>query len=77
MLVRPRAGPEFGLEALRGLNKILSSNDLILAGHDVFFDQGLVPNKLAFEECAEALDLCGCFSEYRAEFNSGVRVASG
>ena len=52
--------PEFGLEALRGLNKILSSNDLILAGHDVFFDQGLMPNKLAFEKCAEALDLRGC-----------------
>ena len=52
--------PDFGLEALRGLYKILSSNDLTLAGHDVFLDQGLVANKRTFEELAAVLDLRGC-----------------
>lgn len=48
---------DFGLEALRGLHKILTSTGLDTSGHSVFLDQGLVNNRATFDALVAELGL--------------------
>ena len=51
---------EFGLQALRGLAKILATNGLPAKDQRAFFDAGLVPNAAAFARLAIQLQLDEC-----------------
>jgi hypothetical protein len=50
---------DVGIEAVRGLHKILSFTGLGISGHAVFLDQGLVPSRLGFNGLLGELGLSG------------------
>jgi len=60
VVVPSKCRSNLGQEAVRGLHKILSTSDLGISGHDVFFDQGLISDRRPFDELVQDLGLAGC-----------------
>jgi hypothetical protein len=50
---------ELGLDAMRGLQKILTSSGIEKAGHTIFLDQGLVNDRTEFDTLVASLGLSG------------------
>lgn len=59
---------DLGLEAIRGLHKILVSTGLGVSGHNIFLDQGLAPSRCEVERLIGDLGLTG--NTFHIEQNS-------